>query len=191
MMLHGSSFCASGTMLRAAGRMRLAFRLVFRAQIAGKQAQFPNELLRLGRRRDRGFHRRFFRAGEFVERVGGQFGIIEIHIHEARRGLKGMKSRAACGMAGAQGFERGVNEHPDMADREPGDFADLLVAEVVLKLELQHFLLPRREGGHDPEEKPARFLAFDPFVRRGLVAFVFFEQSPRRDKSCAFPFGKC
>ncbi len=86
-----------------------------------------------------------------------------------------MKSRAASAWR-AQGFERGMNEHTDMADRQLGDLADLLVAEVVLKFELQHFLLPWREGRHDPEQKAACFLAFDPLVRRGLVAFVFFEQ---------------
>jgi hypothetical protein len=79
-------------------------------------------------------------------------------------------------MAGAQRFQGGVNEHPDVADRELGDFADLSAAEVVLKFELQHFLLPRREGRHDAEQKPARLLALDPFVRRGVVAFILFEQ---------------
>jgi hypothetical protein len=49
-----------------------ALGLVFGPQIAGKEAQLPDELLR------RGFHLRFFCAGKFVERVGGQFGIIEI-----------------------------------------------------------------------------------------------------------------
>src|SRR5256885_10024313 len=63
-----------------------------------------------------------------------------------------------------------------MADRKPGDFADFLVAEVVLKFELQHLLLPRRESRHDPEQKTARFLALDPLVRRGILAFVFFEK---------------
>jgi hypothetical protein len=78
-------------------------------------------------------------------------------------------------MTGAQGFERGVNEHADVADREPGDLGDLLVAEVVLKFELQNFLLPRRKSRDDAEEKSFRFLALDPFVRRGIVAFLSFE----------------
>ncbi len=75
--------------------MRLALGRVLGAQVAGEEAQLPNKLLRFGRSRDRGFHFRLFRAAQFVERVGGQFRIIEIDIHEARRGLKGMKSRAA------------------------------------------------------------------------------------------------
>jgi len=78
-------------------------------------------------------------------------------------------------MTGAQGFERGVNEHADVADRELGDLGDLLVAEVVLKFELQNFLLPRRKSRDDAEEKSFRFLALDPFVRRGIVAFLSFE----------------
>ena len=87
-----------------------------------------------------------------------------------------MKSRAACRVAGAQRFERGVNEHADVADRELGDFADFLIAEIVLKFELQHFLLPRRKRGHDPKEKSARFLALDMFVRRGTRWLsLFFE----------------
>ncbi len=63
-----------------------------------------------------------------------------------------------------------------MAHREPGDFADFLVAEVVLKFELQHFLLPRREGCHDPKKKTARLRLLYTLVRRGIVAFIFFEQ---------------
>jgi len=78
-------------------------------------------------------------------------------------------------MTGAQSFERGVNEHADVADRELGELGDLLVAEVVLKFELQNFLLPRRKSRDDAEEKSFRFLALDPFVRRGIVAFLSFE----------------
>src|SRR5438046_2073646 len=62
-----------------------------------------------------------------------------------------------------------------MADREFGDFADFLIAEVVLKFKLEHFLLPRRQRRHDAEQEAARLLALNPFVRRRAVAFLFFE----------------
>ena len=75
--------------------MSFPFGFIFGAEISRKQTQFPNEFVRFGRRRHRGFHFRLFRTGKFVEGVGGQFRIIKVHIHEARRGLKGMKSRAA------------------------------------------------------------------------------------------------
>ena len=63
--------CCAGT---ADGTSRSA--VVFGAQVAGKKAEFPNELLRLRRSGDRGFHFRLLRAVKFVERVGGQFRII-------------------------------------------------------------------------------------------------------------------
>ncbi len=55
---------------------RLAFGRVFGPQVAGKEAQFPDELPRFNGRRDRNFHLLLFRAAQFVERVGGQIRII-------------------------------------------------------------------------------------------------------------------
>jgi hypothetical protein len=75
--------------------VRLAFDGVFSAQVSGKEAHFPNELLSFTGGRYRRLHFFLVRAAQFVERIGGQFRIIKVHIHEARRELKGMKSRAA------------------------------------------------------------------------------------------------
>ena len=69
--------------------------------------------------------------------------------------------------------------------------ADLLVAEVVLKLELQHFLLTRRERGDDAEEKAACLRLLDVFVRRRSYRRLTLENFNGRDRSCVSPCGRC
>ena len=90
----GHPSAASARCSFAGADARRARRRIRRGQRAGERAQFPDELLRLGRAGDRRFHFRFFRTGKFIERVGGQFRIVEIDIHEAMGGLNGMNSRA-------------------------------------------------------------------------------------------------
>src|SRR5690349_17412319 len=68
-----------------------------------------------------------------------------------------------------------MDQHADMADRQLGDLDDFLVAEIILKFELQNLLLPRRKRGHDAKEKSLRFLLFDSFVRRRIPARILFE----------------
>src|SRR3954468_22199453 len=63
-----------------------------------------------------------------------------------------------------------MNDYAHVADRKLRDFADLLVAEIVLKFQLKHLLLPGREGAENPEEKTAGLFLFEALGRRGLVA---------------------
>jgi hypothetical protein len=51
----------------------------------------------------------------------------------------------------SQGLERSVNQYADIIGRRFCDFGDLLVAKVILEFQLNHFLLPGRQGGNDPE----------------------------------------
>ena len=67
--------------VRVRNHVQIPFGAIFRPEIAGKQANFPNELLRLGRGGDRRRDFSFLRAGELIERVGGQFGVISINFH--------------------------------------------------------------------------------------------------------------
>src|SRR5205085_5933654 len=56
-----------------------------------------------------------------------------------------------------QRFQRGVNQNADAVHGGLRDLGNLLIAEIVLKFELQHFLLPRRKCRQDLHEKSARF----------------------------------
>src|SRR5438132_266302 len=49
----------------------------------------------------------------------------------------------------SQCFERGVNQHTNSVRGGLRDLGDLLIAEIVLKLQLDHFLLPRRQRRQD------------------------------------------
>jgi hypothetical protein len=67
-----------------------------------------------------------------------------------------------------------MNQLSDVSDRQLGYLADFPIAEVVLKFELEHLLLPWRQGGDDAEKKTGRFFVLDLFVWGGTVRrFVF------------------
>src|SRR5438477_2823857 len=57
-----------------------------------------------------------------------------------------------------QRFQRGVDQHPYAVRSCFRNFGDLLITEIVLKFQLDHFLLPWRERRHDLQQKSRRLL---------------------------------
>src|SRR5262245_11381999 len=72
----------------------------------------------------------------------------------------------------AQCLECCVNKNTYAVRRRFGDFSNLLIAELVLKFQSQHFLLTRRQGGNDPNEKAGGFLLLNALVRHWLAIFL-------------------
>lgn len=70
---------------------------------------------------------------------------------------------------------RGMEEKSNVADREPGNRADFLVAQAALELEVDHFALVARERLEDlqyPAERLARVMSFVEVAGHGDLVVV-------------------
>src|SRR5438093_737319 len=75
-----------------------------------------------------------------------------------------------------QRFQRGVDQHPYVVRGCFRDLGDLLITEIVLKFQLDHFLLPWRERRHDPQQKSRRLLLLQSLEGQRLFVLARFDQ---------------